>query len=525
MSGDSRRAWPAALVLVGLLATAAFLGYRWLPTQPLPVVDSNLSGVVLDDQGPVAGATVRFKAQAFAVTTDEEGRFHLPKEGQTATRITASKSGYLIAGTAADSLPLTLQLSRLPAEDSEDYVWEDPTPGSSAHPSCGNCHSQILEEWSASGHARSVQNRHFLNLYDGSDWSGRHPAGWNLLAEHPDGAGVCTACHAPSIGFSDPAFYDLRQASGAAAHGVHCDFCHKIAGVNNDQFGLTHGRFGLKLLRPAKGRLFFGPLDDVDRGEDAYASLYRDSRYCASCHEGTVFGVPVYTTYSEWLASPARTEGQQCQSCHMKPTGQFTNIAQGRGGIARDPQSLANHRFFDGSQRDMLRRSLNVGVRVIPSDPGSRVEVTVLADKVGHRVPTGFVDRHLILVVEAFTSSGKAVRPEAVSCLLPAIAGKSVSGLAGRLYGKQLTDFEGRRPVPFWLARPEVVDTRLVPGVADQSSYSFPEKVARLRVRLLYRKFWEQIANQKGWPDNEMVILDQTGNATAASEIHWSCDR
>ena len=68
-------------------------------------------------------------------------------------------------------------------------------------------------------------------------------------------------------------------------------------------------------------QLFFGPLDDVDRGEDAFSPLYRESRYCASCHEGIVFGVHVYSTYSEWLSSPARRAGKQCQDCHMAPTG------------------------------------------------------------------------------------------------------------------------------------------------------------------------------------------------------------
>src|SRR5207244_7472645 len=93
--------------------------------------------------------------------------------------------------------------------------------------------------------------------------------------------------------------------------------------------GVTHGRYILGLLRPAEGQLFFGPLDDVDRGEDALAPIYGESRYCASCHEGVVFGVRVYSTYSEWLDSPARREGKQCQTCHMTPTGTLTHLAPG----------------------------------------------------------------------------------------------------------------------------------------------------------------------------------------------------
>src|SRR5207247_1904680 len=119
----------------------------------------------------------------------------------------------------------------------------------------------------------------------------------------------------------------------------------------------------------------------------------------ASCHEGTVFGVPVYSTYSEWLRSPARQEGKHCQSCHMAPSGALTNIAPGNGGLPRDPATLANHRFFAPSQEEMLRRCLHLSVAFASSSTGVHGQVELRAEQVGHRVPTGFVDRHLVLVL------------------------------------------------------------------------------------------------------------------------------
>src|SRR5205085_2029162 len=133
--------------------------------------------------------------------------------------------------------------------------------------------------------------------------------------------------------------------------------------------------------------LFFGSLDDVDRGEDAFSPLYRQSRYCASCHEGIVFGVHVYSTYSEWLESPARKQGQQCQTCHMTPTGRLSNLAPGKGGMTRDPHTLANHRFFDGSQEEMLRRCLKVTVSLTPTADSLRARVLLKVEGAGHRVP------------------------------------------------------------------------------------------------------------------------------------------
>jgi hypothetical protein len=512
MAGNRRLlCWASLLCLVGLAAGGVWFAARRSTPVLSRVSDAGpplpLSVEVRDALGPVADAHVRYQGDTLAVATDRQGKAYLPAAAEPSKRVTVSKVGYFIAGAEVRSPLLSIQLRRLPGEDAEDYHWVAPEPNPAQAHNCGNCHEAVYQEWANSGHARSARNRHFLNLYDGGDWSGRRQVGWNLLADHPDGAGVCTACHAPSVPFSDPAYYDLRAAQGPSAQGVHCDYCHKVADVAEGTIGLTHGRFGLRLLRPAQGQLFFGPLHDVDRGEDAYTPVYQDSRYCASCHEGTVFGVPVYTTYSEWLASPARREGKQCQTCHMTPTGRLTNLAPGHGGIERRPETLANHRFFAGSQLEMLRGCLKVDAVPLGTEDGGGIEVGVWATKVGHGVPTGFVDRQLLLVVEAFDATGKPVMPAKDCPTLPESAGEALAGLAGRLFAKQLSDFDGHRPVPFWRARPDPVDTRLQPGTLQRSRYTFGARVARARIRLLYRRFWDGVAAAKGWPDNELSVF------------------
>jgi hypothetical protein len=293
--------------------------------------------------------------------------------------------------------------------------------------------------------------------------------------------------------------------------GVHCDYCHKIVGPAEGEVGLTHGRYGLKLLRPdSDHQLLFGPLTDSTRNDNAYSAFQHQSRLCASCHEGIVFGVPVYTTYSEWQASPAAKAGLQCQDCHMKPTGKMTSIAPfEHGGVERDPKTLANHVFFDGSRDEMLRRCLRLSVSAKRDSGAVRVNVELLADDVGHRVPTGFVDRNLVLVVEAVDATGKSLRPSD-GPLLPAVAGKSEHGKAGRLYAKQLKDFGGNSPAPFWRADPDVTDTRLEPGKPDAATWRFPGNAKEIRVRILHRRFWPEVAEAKGWGDNEVLISQKS---------------
>lgn len=493
------------------LALALLLGgavSAWLLQREGDDRNSPIRGVVLGPAGAEAGTRVRAQATAITTLTDGDGNFTLPPTA-AGRRMTAWKDGFLIAGLRNDRPHLQLTLRPLPGRDHEDYDWVDPRPGSQTH-ACGNCHGELYREWAASAHARSASGRHFRNLYEGSDWEGRPGVSWGLLDQHPLGGGVCAACHAPAAREPGAEVRDLRALSGTAQLGVHCDYCHKVAGPGSGTIGLTHGRHGLRLLRPAADRqLFFGPLDDVDRGEDSYSAFYHDSRYCASCHEGIVFGIHAYSTYSEWLDSPARRAGRQCQDCHMRPTGQMTNLAPGHGGIERAPHTLANHRFFDGSVEEMLRQAVGVTMDCHKEADDIRARLYVRAEGAGHRVPAGLPDRHLILTLQVTDDTGAPVKP-LDGPTLPAAAGPELSGQSGRLYAKLLSDFDGRSPVPFWAAAPGATDNRLTPGRPDVVELSLPGTAARLRVRLLYRRFWDEVVRAKRWPDRDLVVLDRT---------------
>jgi Cytochrome c554 and c-prime len=491
------------VALVGGIGFLAFCLIHPASNQtPTPI-----EGIVsLPDGSAGGGARVRLRATDSCALTDANGQFKLHG---FASRVTASKVGYLIAG-APRAARVRLRLTALPASDDSAYEWIDPKPGGSQN--CGTCHAEIYREWVTSAHAHSATGTYFRDLYEGTDASGRPGVSWGLKPDLPDAAGVCSACHAPAIGDNDPARLDLGRVRGVAALGVHCDFCHKVCGTGQTPPGLTHGTFDLRLLRPSAGQLFFGPLDDVDRGEDAYSPLYHDSRYCASCHEGTVLGVHVYSTYSEWLASPARREGKQCQDCHMAPTGTMTNIAPAHGGVERNPKSLASHRLFLGSQAEMLRKAVRVEISFSRQAGKVGATVRVTADGAGHRVPTGFIDRHLLLVVDGSDAAGRPLAPTARPTLEKA-AGLDLAGRAGKLYGRLRSGFDGLAPVPFWRGGPDPVDTRLVPGKLDESRYTFAGTLARLRVRLLYRRFWREVQTAKGWADTEMIVVDEEENA------------
>lgn len=473
---------------------------------PSAQMDASVKGIVVTKSGQaIADAEVRFKGGLHSVATDAQGRFALPAiaGGQ---RLTAWAPGFFIGGADLGESESRIVLRPLPARDNPDYAWVDPGLEPAGEHNCANCHESIYQQWRSGGHAQALANRRFLDIYAGTNWRGQR-AGWSLKDDYPSGASVCAACHGPTVPLDDPALEDLRLARGVAAHGVHCDYCHKIEGLAPGEVGLAHGRFAVKLLRPSEGQLFFGPLADVDRDEDVYSPLLRESRFCASCHEGVVFGVHVYSTYSEWLESPARLAGKACQSCHMRPNGELTNIAPGSGGIERDPSTLASHTLLPGGRAAMLRSCLSLETKVEETDDGVAVAVTVTARNVGHRVPTGFIDRHLLLLVAGEAADGEPVELLA-GPTLEAVGDDELVGQAGWLYAKLLAAPDGAAPSPFWREHGAMRDTRLTPGSPHTTTYRFAGPAASIRVQLIYRRFWRDVGREKGWPDDSITVFD-----------------
>ena len=504
----TRIALAAALVLGGSLAIA-----RAGPTQGTAGRQrtTTVKGKVVGFAGPIEHALVGVKGGSLRVRTDGQGRFSLSVDQPPPSRLIAARPGYFISGVdwTAAGAP-SIRLRACPQEDSTNYRWIDPRPDPSRPGRCGNCHLQVFNEWSSSPHAQSAVNPRFLNLVEGTDWHGNPGIGWSLRDEFPEGAAVCAACHIPTLEPGDPTSDDLRRVEGVHGQGIHCDFCHKITDVRTDNLGYEFGRFAVKLLRPQPGRqVFFGSLDDDDRGQSVYLPLYRQSRICAGCHEGILFGTHAYSEYSEWQASTYARKGVQCQDCHMAATGRCKTAADG---ILRDPDTLAGH----GSARaraDVLARHLTLSLEADRTGDAWKVRAEVHVRKVGHRMPTGFPSRALILCVSTADEDGRPLEL-LEGPVLPALAGEgevadgNLAGQPGKIYAKVFESLDGQTPVPYWRVTRLKYDTRLMPDQIDHAQFLFRDPRAEFTVvaRLIYRRFSKALADQKGWPDNEIVV-------------------
>ena len=373
--------------------------------------------------------------------------------------------------------------------------------------------------------------------------------------DFPTRSGSCAACHTPmaakqenrqNCGWSgchqdttaDFAGQILDRGvspldlKGDAAEGISCEFCHKIGQVAlQRETGLPYpdlpGILSLRMFRPAAGHdLIFGPVDDIARTDipeprDVHLPMQEESRFCAGCHYGILGGVVVgnmdvkggvlvYSSFSEWLNSPYSDPetGQTCQDCHMR-AGDVNYFAYPtRGGVIRDPNQVHNHRMFGES---MLQNAMTLTATAQLENGQIVVDVTVTNDQTGHHVPTDSPLRHVMLVVEA-QNGQQQLLPLVAGPLLPEWTG-DFAGKPGHAYAKILQDeWTGEFPTgAIWRPVQIKEDTRLAAMSSDVSQYTFAapdDGSATVKVQVLYRKAFQQLAEWKGW-DDPVVVMEK----------------
>ena len=198
----------------------------------------------------------------------------------------------------------------------------------------------------------------------------------------------------------------------------------------------------------------------------------------------------------------------------MAPTGKMTNIAPGNGGIQRDPKTLASHHLPGG--RELVGRALTLKAktRVVPQ--GRQVEVEIVAQHVGHRVPTGFVDRHLILVVQAVNAKGQSVE------LLDGPDCRRAPG-NGRVSRECCTPSNLSAMAAERRRRSGRTSRRRWTRGSCPTSRTADVCVRRLgrtvNVKVCYRRFWQAVADQNGWKDNDMLDC-RTDNFLAGRDVY-----
>lgn len=504
-----------------------------------PVHPAEYSGVVIDPQGsPVNKAMVRLQGTSFSTLTDPTGSFKIGIDKAVGSKhITAWKEGYYNSGVpvSAEDTTYAVVVHPIPKGDNPKYAWV-PSLSASLIDSqteikpCQQCHPELTEEWRRSTHGSSAMNPVFLSFFDGSDVDGKKGSGPGYKVDFPDSNGNCATCHVPAMALKNPFNSDPREARGVEREGVFCDLCHKIDEARIDKAGGYPGTLSFRFNRPAEGhQLFYGQYDDVFPGDDSYHPLYKESRYCAPCHNGKFWNVLMYSEFEEWAESTYAKRNIHCQDCHMVADGTKTRFApEKEGGIERSPETIPSHVFNGVQDRALMTEAIDLDVQAVLKESSLVVTATVKNVKAGHHYPTGNPMRNMVLLVEV---SGENGFP------LPLVSGERVpvwggigpiekgnyAGLPGKGFAKVLRDaiaypdsnrqrhFQPEYPAPHW--RPVVVesDNRIPANGADISRYEFDVPAdlrgsARVTVTLIFRKSYKNWMDGKGFAINDLEL-------------------
>ena len=480
-------------------------------------VVGTVSGVVVDADGPVAGATVRQQTTANSTTSAADGSFTLGglPEGFTVT-VTAWAESYWPSGV--DVVPsqsgVTLTLVHHPAGDNLDYPWLTSMPDPENPIGCGHC-MVAFPQWVDNAHGQSGANPRFFSLYNGTDVSGTVHIGGGYKDDFPGTAGNCANCHAPGAAANRPFTADMNDLTGVEAEGVFCDFCHKVAAAYlNPATGLPYpnspGVVSMQLNRPPTDtHMFYGPFDDVTR-RVSFLELEKKSQFCAPCHQFSFWGTPIYESFREWLESPYPAQGIECQACHMKPTGVDYFVFPERGGLIRDPALIASHLQPGAADVELLQNTVTMTVDARQVADRVQVAVVITNTDAGHHVPTDFPGRHMILTVTATDGQGQPL-PHLSGPMVPDWGGAQ-AGIAGKAFAKVLRDVQtGESPVvSYWKQALIVSDNRIPAMGSDASLYAFAVPDAggpiTATAELRFRRAFQDGMDARGWDTPDIVM-------------------
>lgn len=523
---------------------------------------ATVSGVVMDADGPVVGATVRIQATRNETSSDSEGRFTLTglQPGIPVT-VSAWKHSYYCAkieNVVPPSTDLTFFLRLYQTTDNPNYEWMPPI----GDDSCASCKLEVTEIWLKNAHAGSAENTRFLTMYSGTDLDGnqspltryghsrdygRFPLppdlskpyyGPGYKLDFPDTAGNCAACHTPGAAVDAAYGTDPTLVTGADEFGVHCDFCHKIADVSlNPATGLPYpnmpGVLSMDIRRPFpddpdRYQLFFGPFDDDNvPEEDTYLPLIQESAFCAPCHFGVFWDTVIYNSFGEWLDSPYSNPetGRTCQDCHMPAPSihdgeVISDVAPGQGGVQRDPLTIRAHSQLGVTDEQFLREALTMTATARAEQDNLIIQVSITNDNTGHHVPTDSPLRHLILLVEATDPQGNPLA-QTDGPTVPEWGGVGdpeqgyYAGLPGKAYAKVLEELwtEISPSGAYWNPTRIVSDNRIAAFETDTNTYAFSlpgSGKAHVEVTLIFRRAFKELMNQKGWDVPDIVMAEQT---------------
>jgi len=301
--------------------------------------------------------------------------------------------------------------------------------------SCANCHQDRYNEWSRSMHALSVDDPIFEAAY------------LRAFQSDPKYRSFCLTCHSPTTRITN----DFNLTKSISVEGITCSFCHTVTGVENNNYSFNPDN-------PMQG-----PYTDskTDAHASGYSQLHTKSEFCAGCHEFSINGVLISSTYTEWKESTYAAEGVQCQDCHMETK---TGPAA-KNGTIRD--KVYKHLWYGGHTDQFLGNVFQVNSSIQKTGNMVTVTLNITNNGVGHMIPSGLPLRKVILEFNASDKQGREIFSDQ------------------RVYAKTIVDQYNNELSDFWRAVSVAKDNRFKPKETRTEVFEFdaPEGTEEINIQ------------------------------------------
>lgn len=289
---------------------------------------------------------------------------------------------------------------------------------------CAQCHEDRYKEWSGTMHALAITDPIFRTAY------------MKAVLFESGYREYCLTCHSPTTKTTK----DFNLTKSLSVQGVSCSFCHSVKelDIKNNSYELN------------QDGTMVGPYRDsfTEKHPSNYSDILTKSEFCAGCHEFSLNGVPISETYSEWIEGPYSKEGTQCQDCHMEALPGYA-----ANDIKRE--KVYRHFWYGGRTGQFLEKAFNIEYQVKKKGKKAEVTLNITNKNVGHKIPSGFPSRQLILHLKVKDDKDREIYGDK------------------RIYTKTLFDQYDNEVYDFWKAKSISKDNRIKPKESRIETFEF----------------------------------------------------
>ena len=317
---------------------------------------------------------------------------------------------------------------------------------------CKSCHSEIFNQWANSNHKNLVESNPYYMVMEAiaGEVEGEKFKQWCMSCHNPSAltTGLTRTSHSMNDNSLSNTLFEKdaktlvdtyeKHGNSRLEEGVSCLTCHRIT----DATSQGNASYSIELTNRKKypfeddestikeylGHKFINAKPNVHK-ESYMKPLYKDSKYCASCHDETspVTNKQIVSTFKEWEASPYnnkedKTKNKSCIDCHMTylQDDKFEPLkgVSTDGGVVKNDVKVhyfagSNHFLAglkDKENEEQILQLLRTSAKLDVDIKDNQIHVGVENVGAGHHLPTGVADfRELWLDITIKDANDKIV--------------------------------------------------------------------------------------------------------------------